>query len=149
MTKLKEMPSPLLKQAVLRFGGSALSLFVSLCAFLIYGEPYLSLSMLAITFVTAASGIWLYYIVAAGKYIVVEGICQKVDQTLVFRKSKTVYVFVNPHTIRMVPHRRNVDVHVGDTLRIYIASRTPVYHADNCEVLSGYLAMEILKGAGK
>ena len=142
MTKLKELPPPLARQIVFRFVGAGLSLFACICSFLLYGEPYLSISLLAIALVVGISG-------ATGQYVVVEGRCQKVEQTYLFRKNKSVYVFADPHTIKVVPHRRNMEVQVGDTLRFIIASRTPVYHADHCEVLSGYMAMEILKGADK
>lgn len=149
MTKLKELPPPLARQIVFRFVGAGLSLFACICSFLLYGEPYLSISLLAIALVVGISGAWFYYTVATGQYVVVEGRCQKVEQTYLFRKNKSVYVFADPHTIKVVPHRRNMEVQVGDMLRFYIASRTPVYHADHCKVLIGYMAMEILKGADK
>ena len=149
MTKLKELPPPLARQMVFRFVGAGLSLFACICSFLLYGEQYLSISLLAIALVVGISGAWFYYTVATGQYVVVEGRSQKVEQTYLFRKNKSVYVFADPLTIKVVPHRRNMEVQVGDMLRFYIASRTPVYHADHCEVLSGYMAMEILKGADK
>ena len=106
MTKLKELPPPLARQIVFRFVGAGLSLFACICSFLLYGEPYLSISLLAIALVVGISGAWFYYTVATGQYVVVEGRCQKVEQTYLFRKNKSVYVFADPHTIKVVPHRR-------------------------------------------
>ena len=148
MPMFKELPPPLLRQIVLRFGGAILSLFICVCVFFLYEGLQLGISMLVISLVAGASGARIYYTASTGKYIIVEGICQKVEQTLVFRRNKAVYLFAEPHTIKVFPHRRNADVQVGDVLRIYIATRTPVYHVANCELLSDYLAMEIVKGAG-
>ena len=79
MTKLKELPPPLARQMVFRFVGAGLSLFACICSFLLYGEPYLSISLLAIALVVGISGAWFYYTVATGQYVVVEGRCQKVE----------------------------------------------------------------------
>ena len=87
MTKLKELPPPLARQIVFRFVGAGLSLFACICSFLLYGEPYLSISLLAIALVVGISGAWFYYTVATGQYVVVEGRCQKVEQTYLFRKT--------------------------------------------------------------
>lgn len=61
MTKLKELPPPLARQIVFRFVGAGLSLFACICSFLLYGEPYLSISLLAIALVVGISGAWFYY----------------------------------------------------------------------------------------
>ena len=149
MAKLKDVPQPLLRQLLLRLGAVVMSLFFCVCSFLLYGEPYLSLSLLAISIVVGVSGLSFYNTVIAKRYIVVEGSCQSVEQTRVFRKNKAVYVFAAPHTIKVTPHQRNTNIQAGDTLRLYIATRTPVYHTDGYEVLSGYMAMEVLKGVVK
>ena len=62
MTKLKELPPPLARQMVFRFVGAGLSLFACICSFLLYGEPYLSISLLAIALVVGISGAWFYYL---------------------------------------------------------------------------------------
>lgn len=149
MAKLKDVPQPLLRQLMLRLGAAVMSLFFCVCSFLLYGEPYLSLSLLAVSIAIGVSGLWFYNTVVTQQYIVVEGSCQKVEQTPILRKNKAVYVFAAPHTIKVTPHQRNANVQIGDTLRLYVAARTPVYHADGYEVLSGYMAMEVLKGAVK
>lgn len=149
MAKLKGAPQPLLRQLLLRLGAVVISLFFCVCSFFLYGEPYLSLSLLVVSIAIGVSGLCFYNMVVTKRYIVVDGICQKVEQTFIFRKNKTVYVFAAPQTIKVTPHQRNMNVQVGDTLRLYVATRTLVYHADGYEVLSGYMAMEVLKGAVK
>ena len=146
MNRLIQMPPPLLWQLLVWSGGAVIGLLSGICALLLYGEPYLSLSLFAIAAVSGAAAAWLFYTISAGKYVVVEGVCQRIDRTRVRHRKKAVYIYAPPHTIRVELRRRGLDVETDDTLRFYVACQTPVYSVKNHDILSGYIAMEIQKG---
>lgn len=142
MTNLYQMPLSLLRQLLMRGAGAVMGFFVGVCALCLYGEIYLSASLFVIAGVLGVASAWFLYTVAAQRYVVVEGVCQRVEQTRVLRKKKATYIYAHPHTVRVELRRREADVQPGDTLRIYVTCRTPVYSVEDYKVLSGYMAME-------
>ena len=54
---------------------------------------------------------------------------------------------VSPQTVRVNLKRWVKDLAEGDGIVLYVADNTPVYEKDGCQVLNGYLALEIRKGS--
>ena len=82
-----------------------------------------------------------------GAYVVLSGACQRIEQTAIRRRTKVIYFTVSPHTVRVNLKRWVKDLAEGDGIVLYVADNTPVYEKDGCQVLNGYLALEIRKGS--
>ena len=93
------------------------------------------------------SGLLLFRRSVCGAYVVLSGACQRIEQTAIRRRTKVIYFTVSPHTVRVNLKRWVKDLAEGDGIVLYVADNTPVYEKDGCQVLNGYLALEIRKGS--
>lgn len=146
--KFQALPSALQRQILLRFSIGALSLILFLLVVILYWDFYLSASFLLFSLVFGISGVLLLLRALGGKFVSIEGICRQVEKTPIRRKPKTVFVSAGPHTVRICLRHQLKSVSEGDGIVVYVADNMPVYQQDGCEVLNGYIAMEIRKGAG-
>ena len=80
--------------------------------------------------------------------VVIRGHCTGLEKTPMRRRIKTLYLWSDPHTVKiqLAGKLRNVDE--GDIITVYTATGTPVYENEGCQQLSTYLAIDILKGRG-
>lgn len=146
--QFQKLPPALQKQILIRFGAGILSLLLLIVVALLYRDPYLCISFLLFGIVFGVAGAMLLLRSLTGKYVLVEGTCQQVEQTAIRKKPKTVYFSMEPHMIKVRLRHRQKGIAVGDHIAVYVAENMPVYQEEGCEVLNGYLAMEIRKGSG-
>ena len=129
--KLKKLPPPLRKQALLRFAGA--------------GACFCLLLLVAVGVFSAGSGALLVWRADQGKVLVVEGVCWEVELTLFRRRPKAVVMECGDRQVKVYLHARVRNLAVGERLRIYVAESAPVYEEDDILVLSGYLVVEVGK----
>ena len=145
--KFKKIPPPLQKQIIMRYGATLVSLMLLMVSLLLEGNFYLSLSFLIIFAFYGVSASQLLYMAVSNQFVVIRGVCTKLEKTPIRRRIKTLYFRSEPHTVKIqiLGRLRNVDE--GDVITVYAASNTPVYENDGCQQLSTYLAIDILKGS--
>lgn len=147
--KFLELPVALKKQILLRIGSAAICLLLFLTASATYYDLRLSLSFLLIGLILGTSGILLCVRLLDGHYVVVEGLCRRVERTALRRRLKAVYFSTDSQTIKVLLRHRLKRADAGDRITLYVADSTPVYEADNYTLVNGYLAMTIQKGVDK
>ncbi len=145
--KFKKLPEALQKQVIMRLGAAALSLLLTVVVIALYRDLYLSLAFVLFSLFFGISGTVLFIRATDGKYIEIEGQCTKVERTPIRKRPKTIYLEADPHTVKLQVRDRLKKVSVGDTAIVYVSESTPVYQEEGCQILSGYLAMEIRKGS--
>lgn len=140
--KLKKLPPPLRKQALLRFAGAGACFCLLLVVAVGYCQPMLWFPFLVAGALSAASGALLVWRVDQGKVLVLEGICREVESTLFRRRPKAVVMECGGRQVKVYLHARVRNLAVGERLRFYVAESAPVYEEAGILVLSGYLALE-------
>lgn len=143
--KYQVLPQPLKKQILLRMGATMICFILFTLSAAISRDWYLGVSFLLVGLVSGIAGTVLFVQAEQGSYVVVEGVCQKIELTTFRRKPKTVHLSAREHNIRVHLHHYLKNVEIGDEIIIYIAASLPVYREDGCEIVNGYLAMEIRK----
>ena len=143
--KLKKLPPPLRKQALLRFAGAVACFCLLLLVAVGYCQPMLWFPFTVERCVSAASGALLVWRVDQGKVLVLEGVCREVEPTLFRRRPKAVVMECGDRQVKVYLHARVRNLAVGERLRLYVAESAPVYEEDDVLVLSGYLAIEVGK----
>ena len=78
--RIKELPEALQKQIFLRIAVGALSLILFVIVLILYHNLYLCLSFVFFTIVFFGSGVFLLRRLAAGKYVVLEGNCSRIER---------------------------------------------------------------------
>ena len=143
--KLKKLPPPLRKQALLRLAGAGACFGLLLVVAVGYRQPMLWFPFLVMGVFSAGSGALLVWRADQGKVLVVEGVCTEVEPTLFRRRPKAVVMECDGRQVKVYLHARVRNLALGERLRIYVADSSPVYEEDDILVLSGYLAMEVEK----
>lgn len=146
--KFQKLPPALQKQILLRFGASILSLLLLIVVALLYRDLYLCISFLLFGAVFGVAGGLLLFRSFDGRYVLVEGICQQIEQTAIRKKPKSVYFTMEPHVVKVRLRHRLKEVAIGDHISVFVSDNMPVYQENGCKVLNGYIAMEIRKGSG-
>lgn len=145
--KFKSLPEALQKQIIIQFGACALSLLLLLVVLVMYRDLYLCLSFVLFSLFFGISGVLLLLRAVDGKYVVIEGVCSKVERTALRKRPKTIYFKAELHTVKLQTRQRLKNISTGDTVVLYVSENTPVYEAEGCQILSAYLAMYVKKGA--
>ena len=140
--KLKKLPPPLRKQALLRFAGAGACFCLLLVVAVGYCQPMLWFPFLVMGAFSAGSGTLLVWRVAQGKVLLLEGVCREVELTLFRRRPKAVVMECGSRQVKVYLHARVRNLVVGERLRLYVAESAPVYEEAGILVLSGYLALE-------
>ena len=146
--KFEKIPPPLQKQIIMRCGAALVSLLLMVVSLLLEGNLYLSLSVLLFFAFYGFSALQLLYSAVTNQIVVIRGHCTGLERTPMRRRIKTLYLWSDPHTVKIqiAGKLRNVDE--GDIITVYTATGTPVSENEGCQQLSTYLAIDILKGRG-
>lgn len=146
--KFKDLPEALQKQIELRLAACALSLLLFVVTLAVYRDLYLCLPFAVFCLFFGAFGALLFFRAADGKFVVVEGQCSKVERTAIRKKPRTIYFVSEPHSVKLQVRQRIKNIEAGDSITVYVSENAPVYQEEGCQILSGYLAIEIRKGRG-
>ena len=84
----------------------------------------------------------------AGRYVLVEGVCQQIEQTAIRKKTKSIYFTTEPYVVKVRLRHRLKEIAVGDHIAVFVSDNMPVYQENGCQILNGYIAIEIKKGSG-
>ena len=142
----KKIPPALQKQIIMRAGACIVSLLLTIVVLVLYRDLYLSLAFVLFFLFFGIGGAALFLRSAAGKYIAIGGRCTEVERTAVRKRPKAIFFTAEPHTVRLQVKQRLRNVSVGDEVIVYASENTPVYQNEGCQILSGYLAIEIKRG---
>ena len=146
--KIRKNPTAAAKTDYKEMWSRAGKPFIDGVSLLLEGNLYLSLSVLLFFAFYGFSALQLLYRAVTDQIVVIRGHCTGLEKTPMRRRIKTLYLWSDPHTVKIqiAGKLRNVDE--GDIITVYTATGTPVYENEGCQQLSTYLAIDILKGRG-
>ena len=127
---------------------SLVSLLLMVVSLLLEGNLYLSLSVLLFFAFYGFSALQLLYRAVTDQIVVIRGHCTGLEKTPMRRRIKTLYLWSDPHAVKIQIAGRLRNVDEGDIITVYTATGTPVYENEGYQQLSTYLAIDILKGRG-
>jgi len=146
MTAFRQIPDPLQKQTLIRFGlGVVFILLMSILHF-ISRDIFIWLPCAGAAIFFIASAFALFRRAVLGEYVVVSGVCQHVELTAVKRRAKFIILKTDEHNVQVTLHSRARKISVGTVVDLYLAKSTPIYVRDNVQILNNYLAIDIRGG---
>lgn len=111
--KLKKLPPPLRKQALLRFAGAGACFCLLLVVAVGYCQPMLWFPFLVMGVFPPAAAPLLVWRADQGKVLVVEGVCWEVESTLFRRRPKAVVMECGGRQVKVYLHARVRNLAVG------------------------------------
>ena len=75
------------------------------------------------------------------------GQCTRLERTPIRRHIRTLYLWADPHTVKVQITGKLRNINVGDAVAIYVSDNTPVYESEGYQQLSTYLAIDIFEGS--
>ena len=137
------IPEALKKQILIRgvLSVAALLLFVFV---LIYTKEFsFALPCIALSLFMIVNSTQLLYNCIRNKYVVVQGICKKVEKTTFRKRVKSLSLEVENRILTLPVRHRLKAPSVGDEISIYLPENAPVYEKDGGYHVYSFYALEI------
>ena len=134
--KFEKIPPPLQKQIIMRCGAALVSLLLMVVSLLLEGNLYLSLSVLLFFAFYGFSALQLLYKAVTDQIVVIRGHCTGLEKTPMRRRIKTLYLWSDPHIVKIQISGKLRNVDEGDIITVYTATGTPVYLDVDCPYLT-------------
>ena len=136
------IPEPLQKQILIRLGFvlAFLLLFILILSMKfdwLTVAPFIGLSIYSVV-----SAVLLFQRAVTGKYVVVLGRCTETVETLIRKKTKSILMETDEHTVRVFLRQRTKRIPKDAVLEVYVADNAPVYEKDGIKLLHSYLAFK-------
>lgn len=139
---IKQLPSALKKQLLLRVAGVVSSLILFAVILIFTKEFVFSLPCLIFAvFLFVNLGMMLYNIII-GSYVCVQGICEHIDTVGLRKKVKSITVNLNGTSLVLPIRQRFKKILPGSIVTIYMSEKTPVYEKDGLNYAYEYYALE-------
>lgn len=138
----EHFPAPLRQILNLRLIGAAAGLFLTLVILLVFAELPLILPSLLLLFWSSADAWRLYRLFTHQEYLVLSGVCTKVDISPIRRRPKAIYTDIEGRPVKIPLNRSLGSVTIGDTIILYLSHQSPIYEADGVATIFRYYAVE-------
>lgn len=138
----EHFPAPLRQILNLRLIGAAAGLFLSLIILLFFAELPLILPSLLLLFWSSADAWRLYRLFTHQEYLVLSGVCTKVETSPIRRRPKAIYTDIEGRPVKIPLNRPLGSVTIGDTIVIYLSRQSPIYESDGIATIFRYYAVE-------
>ena len=145
-TAFAAIPEPLQKQVYIRLGFTVIFLLLFVLV-LSMGFDWLTVIPFIVLSLFSLYSAWhLFRSALKGEYVVIEGICVDANVTAIRKKTKSVILKTDEHTVQVMIRQRQKKIPKGVELAIYVAKKTQVFEKDGMMVLHSYIALEIKGG---
>ena len=95
-------------------------------------------------FLFALRGANILFAVLTAGYILLSGTCERVEQTLITKRTKAMYLTTNYGTVKVLIRHNAHRVQVGAYVYCYISLKVPVYEFNDIKVVNDYYAVELM-----
>ena len=138
----EHFPAPLRQLLNLRLIGAAAGLFLTLVILLVFAELPLILPSLLLLFWSSADAWRLYRLFTHQEFLVLSGVCTRVDISPIRRRPKAIYTDIEGKPVKIPINMPLGSAAIGDTIKIYISRQSPVYESDGVSTIFRYYAIE-------
>ena len=120
--------------------GSLSLLLLMLCL----GWPiHLLFPPLALLLYVLSSGFILFLRFSKGDYICLRGVCTDVNKTGIRKRLKTITASFDGQTLLIQVSAPVPDIHIGDTVELYLSKQCPIYEQDGNGLILQYDAFRV------
>lgn len=142
--KFKQIPRPLKQQVLVRLIIGTFALIITVVMLAVARDFLLSLPCLLLFGYMAFDGGRILYHCMTDKYVAVSGECISIDRSSIRKRVKTLYMQTEKGKMKVPVHSRIRNLTEGDTVTVYMPNKTRIYESDNCLVILGYYALDII-----
>lgn len=140
----KNGPEALKRKVIKRICMGLLFCVIGIVAWIISKRFLFALPCFAVSAVLGLSGANVLFAVLMGRYIILSGTCERVDQTLITKRTKAMYLTTNYGTVKVLIRHNGRRVQVGAYVYCYISLKVPVYEFNDIKVVNDYYAVELM-----
>lgn len=143
--KIKQLPKALQRQVLIRLAGGTVFLPLFIVVQFCFSDYYFSLPCLLLGSLMIINGSSLLYRSLKGQYICAQGICRRIETTGVRKRIKNIYIDMEPYRLKIPVRYKTRNLHIGDTVILYLSEKAPVYERDHGYMICSYDALEVRK----
>ena len=86
----------------------------------------------------------LYFLLAARRYIVIQGICIDVERKLLSkRRLRSISIDTSKGRVN-IRKETKLSIYPGDKVLLYLLPNTPIYYQDGCMITTTFLGLDVL-----
>ena len=137
-------PDVLKGKVIKRTGIGLLVLVIGILFWTVFKQFLFALPCFAISAVLTINGASVLFAVLTSRYIVLEGTCERLEQTVITKRTKVMYLTTNYGTVKVLIRHNARRVQVGAYVRCYISLKVPVYEFNDVKVVNDYYAVEVM-----
>ena len=141
--KWKDAPNALKKQIYKRMSVGLLLLVLGIITWSVSKDFIFAVPCFVGMIFFVLNGFQVLMATLFGKYVVLSGVCERLEQTRIFKRAKAVYLSTEYGTVKVAIRRNMRRLQIGSQLRCFISVKASVYQYDGVQVVSDYYAIEI------
>ena len=143
--KWKDSPSALKKQIYKRLSIGVLLLFLGIITWVVSKDFIFAVPCFVGMIFFLLNGIQVLMATRLGKYVVLSGVCERLEQTRIFKRTKSVYLRTEYGTVKVAIRRNMRRLQIGSQLRCFISVKASVYQYDGVQVVSDYYTLDFIE----
>ena len=141
--KWHNAPNTLKKQLYKRLGVGVLFCLLGIIMWAVSKDIIFALPCFIGMIYFALNGLQVLMSTLFGRYVVLSGECESIEQTRILKRMKSVYLRTEYGTVKIAIRRNMRRLQIGSQLRCFISVKASVYQYDGVQVVSDYYAIEI------
>jgi hypothetical protein len=142
--KWQDAPSALKKQIYKRLSVGVLFLVLGIITWAVSKDFIFAIPCFVGMIFFVLNGLQVLMETLLGKYVVLSGVCERLEQTRIFKRTKAVYLSTEYGTVKVAVRRNMRRLQIGSQLRCFISVKTSVYQYDGVQVVSDYYALDFI-----
>lgn len=141
--KWQNAPNALKKQIYKRLGVGVLFCLLGIITWAVSKDIIFALPCFIGMIFFVLNGLQVLMATLLGKYVVLSGECESLEQTRILKRTKAVYLRTEYGTVKIAIRRNMRRLQIGSQFRCFISVKASVYQYDGLQVVSDYYAIEI------
>ena len=138
----KAIPEPIRRQIRLRMFSGVVIGIIFMIAWITTGQFQVCSMLLFLAILILVNGSLMLYHCSKGRFLHLFGKCVDMERTGIFGRTKRIHVETE-NTIVSIPMHRNLNqLHIGDTVHIYLSEKTPLMIYNDMYVINHLYAVK-------
>ena len=142
ITAFQQIPAPLKKQTLIRLGFAVLFLVLMIPLLFFARDIYIMLPCVGALVFFTASAFVLFRKSVLRDYVIINGVCQSIENTPVRRRARYIILRSGEQTLKVALRNRVKGASIGADVDLYAANEAPIYEKDGVQILYSYLAID-------
>ena len=140
----KNVPSVLRRKVIKIVGGAVLLGLIGIISWIVSKKFMIALPCFVLSAVLLFYGVSVLFSMLTAGYIMLSGTCEKVEQTVVLKRMKAIYLTTNYGKVKVLIRHKVRNIQEGAYVHCYISSKAPVYEFNDMKVVNDYYAIEVI-----